>query len=176
MARDYKRRTSRRRGQARKPPQGLTFLAAGFGLGVIASIVLYRMFAPLPPVGPDTPVPTAQREPQSAVEAEAEQAATTLPPPSGRRARKQLEFYEVLPNYEVIVPESDERVAVAKPLEKIDTFAGPPRKCPSRAKARLIKNGPPPVNCRQTPKIRNPNTSCANTCMGMPNRLSAPNT
>ena len=60
------------------------------------------------------------------------------------------------------------------PLEKIETFAGPPRKCPSKAKAKLIKNGPPPVNCRDTPKIKNPKTSCTNTRIGIPNKLSSP--
>ena len=63
-----------------------------------------------------------------------------------------------------------------RPLEKIETFAGPPRKCPRRAKAKFIKNGPPPVNCNDTPKIKNPKTSCTNTRIGIPNKLSSPKT
>jgi cell division protein FtsN len=120
VARDYKRRTPRKRGKSRsKSSQGLAFLGAGFGLGVIASIVLYRMFAPMPPPEPSGPVAAAEREPRSAVVPDTKQAATS-PPPGRSRSKKKLDFYELLPNYEVVVAESDERVAVTKPLEKID--------------------------------------------------------
>ncbi len=59
-----------------------------------------------------------------------------------------------------------------RPLEKIDTLAGPPRTWPSNANARLIKNFPPPVFCKATPNSRKPITRLANACNGMPNTLS----
>ena len=59
-----------------------------------------------------------------------------------------------------------------RPLAKIATFAGPPRICPSRAKARLIKNVPAPVCCKAAPKIRKPITRLAKARMGIPMMLS----
>ncbi len=55
-----------------------------------------------------------------------------------------------------------------RPLAKIDTLAGPPRTCPSRAKARLMKKAPPPDFCSTTPKIRKPMTRPAKACSGTP--------
>ena len=60
-----------------------------------------------------------------------------------------------------------------KPEEKIATLAGPPRTLPSRAKARLRKNWPPPVYCSATPKIKNPITRLPKARIGMPSRLSS---
>ena len=59
-----------------------------------------------------------------------------------------------------------------RPLEKIDTLAGPPRTWPKSAKAKLMKNLPPPLFCSTTPNTRKPITRPANACSGTPMMLS----
>ena len=94
MTRDYKRRPSRRKKKNVQPPGWIWMLfGLGVGLSVAMWVYLYDRQAK-PPV----PQPTAstQQEPESAKD-EAES--------SNRPAR--FSFYEMLPKFEVIIPETE---------------------------------------------------------------------
>src|SRR3546814_16635350 len=66
------------------------------------------------------------------------------------------------------LPESEPK----KPLDRIATFAGPPRLFPMSAVAKAMKNSPPPVTTSAEPKIRKPIRSDATVRIGTPMMLS----
>ena len=59
-----------------------------------------------------------------------------------------------------------------RPLATMATLAGPPRMCPSNAKARLMKKVPAPVCCSAASKMMKPMTRLAKARIGMPMTLS----
>ena len=59
-----------------------------------------------------------------------------------------------------------------RPLERIATFAGPPRTRPKSENARSMKNCPPPVHFKATPNTRKPMTRFAKARNGNPSTLS----
>jgi len=106
MGRDYKnsgRRTARR--AAAKPkqsaPGAIWFLAGlALGLGCMVAVHIYHVeFAP------QMSVPTATAPP----------AATADSPPPAAESRPRFEFYKILPEMEVVVPEDEEQEMIAQP-------------------------------------------------------------
>lgn len=93
MARDYKNAGSKRR----KPPSqgfsGWVGLALGLTLGVALAAGVHLHHISKPEETSGTP----------AAEAAAGQAATT----ENTRGRTRFDFYRMLPNYEVVIPEED---------------------------------------------------------------------
>ncbi len=121
MGRDYKKSsTSRRRGK--KAPSPVRFLFGGFALGVVAAAVVYYALAPAPTREPDRPVPATVRPPPSA---EDEEPVAHVEPKikddlqNTEPAKDRYGFYELLPNFEVIVPEAAERVEQTSPLDEV---------------------------------------------------------
>ncbi|MCA1798363.1 MAG: hypothetical protein LC632_02590 [Xanthomonadaceae bacterium] len=109
MARDYKNAGTRHRGgRSGSGFTGVAGLALGLTLGIaLASAVhLYHTH-------PDrqSSVGTEPTEPATG------QAAT---PASGeQRARPRFDFYRMLPNYEVVIPEEDIAVTPARVQEQV---------------------------------------------------------
>ena len=93
-ARDYKKTTRRSLDFAR-----LREFGAGLLVGVVACSALFIYMADARKAAPDEPRPEARRP----VAADAESATSTE---SGER----YDFYEMLPNFEVVVPEKDRDV------------------------------------------------------------------
>lgn len=119
MGRDYKK--------PRKPPPGPSaakYLFGGFGLGIVAAAAVYYAVAPAPPREPDRPVPTVQRpapDTQAPVELVSEAEDEQVDAPSPKPAKERFSFYNMLPRFEVIIPEASERVedaAAATPISK----------------------------------------------------------
>lgn len=119
MVRDYKSRSGRRRKKKDRSP--MRFLAGGFALGLVAAAGVYFALAPEPASEPDRPVPAVQRSPVS-VDDEPEAAEPTPAPPAARARRREdrFDFYEYLPNFEVVIPESDESVEDTPPSHRVD--------------------------------------------------------
>jgi hypothetical protein len=142
MPRDYKHRVTRRR--KRPPVSPWLGMAAGLLIGVFAAAIAYfKLLAPPPHIAapafmPETPEPPA--EPAPAKEAPPEEKATV---PS---ATKRFDFYDILPDMEVVIPEeeiSDQMAPHAfKPVEK-PAAAAPPGK-PEPAPVTKPATGAPP--------------------------------
>ena len=79
-----------------------------------------------------------------------------------------IETAPVVSTLEITLPD----IEPMKPLAKIATLAGPPRRCPTRPSARLLKKTPPPVNCSAAPNRMKPITRLPNARIGMPKELS----
>lgn len=109
MPRDYKHRTSaprRRRGKRQSPP-GWLWLLAGLGIGLFVAFLFYLQQKP------DTPAQAAVQHSQP-VEVPAKgqdarevrkPAAKIVPPPPP--AKPRFDFYTILPEMEVPVPEDE---------------------------------------------------------------------
>lgn len=109
MPRDYKHRTSaprRRRGKRQSPP-GWLWLLAGLGIGLFVAFLFYLQQKP------DTPAQAAAQHSQP-VEVPAKgqdarevrkPAAKIVPPPPP--AKPRFDFYTILPEMEVPVPEDE---------------------------------------------------------------------
>jgi len=148
MPRDYKRKSQRDAEEASSPWQ---WLAAGFGLGVIAALVLYQQFKPVPGnvTGPKPNI----AEPQSTrndprinpgiIENTTPSVATPTrsddqPKPDPKTPRKTLpqpgtpdyDFYRMLPDFEVVV-------AKAQPNANSNGGSNPP----SGGSAKPIEDG-----------------------------------
>lgn len=108
MARDYKKRAPAKKRKSKSGSSPWQFMLAGFGLGIVVAVVTYRLLAPPAPAEPSAPVPAAAHEPQSAVEPPPERKARRAPQPA---QEERFAFYDMLPNFEVVIPESEERVA-----------------------------------------------------------------
>lgn len=108
MARDYKNAGTRRRGvRTGSGFNGVAGLALGLTLGIAlaAAVHLYHTH-------PDRQQPLAT-EP-------AEAAGTPTETPAGtERARPRFDFYRMLPNYEVVIPEEDIAVTPAQEEEPV---------------------------------------------------------
>ena len=103
MARDYKHSTSRRRKDASGGLGGAAGFVCGlaFGLAVAFGVYLYgrsdeaRIARSAPPISSDEqPAP-----------------ATGTPAPASQNPETQFDFYEMLPKFEVVIPEQDGRSA-----------------------------------------------------------------
>lgn len=116
MGRDYKKPRSRssRSSKAASPYQ---FLFGGFALGIIAAAIVYYLVAPAPPREPDRPVPAAAPPPASSEEIDEDDSRNSATPPAP--VKERFDFYDVLPNYEVIITENEERVDDATPAAKV---------------------------------------------------------
>ncbi|MCH7509511.1 MAG: SPOR domain-containing protein [Proteobacteria bacterium] len=94
MTRDYKRRPGRRKKKVAQPPGWIWMLfGLGVGLSVAMWVYLYDRQAE-PPT--QQPVASTQQEPASA---KAEQET--------RKEPTRFSFYEVLPKFEVVIPETE---------------------------------------------------------------------
>lgn len=120
MPRDYKHRVTRRR--KRRPASPWLGMAAGLLIGLFAAAIAYlKLIAPPPqPIAapafmPETPEPPAQPAPPKEVKQE-EKAPAPSP------ARQRFDFYDILPEMEVVIPEEEIRAKTApgafKPVEK----------------------------------------------------------
>lgn len=108
--RDYKR-------PARRAVDVSRFREFGIGLLVGAvlagGIALYKSEASKAAVRPDSPRPEPQRAPK--VDTDAQDAAA-----SARNSGDRYDFYEMLPNFEVVVPEKDRDVKRDLPAARIE--------------------------------------------------------
>jgi len=119
MGRDYKKPRDRA-SRARPAASPVKFLFGGFALGVIAAAIVYYLLAPAPPREPDRPVPAAARVPPSAEATdEGDDDVVAARPARPAPVKERFDFYDVLPNYEVIITETEERVADAKPSAQV---------------------------------------------------------
>jgi hypothetical protein len=104
MPRDYKNRVTRRR--KRRPVSPWLGMAAGLLIGVFAAAIAYfKLIAPpqqvtAPPFVPETPEPAAIPAPPK--EAKQEEKA-----PSPSPAKPRFDFYTILPEMEVVIPEEE---------------------------------------------------------------------
>lgn len=121
MGRDYKKSSASRR-RTKKSPSPVRFLLGGFALGVVAAAIVYYALAPAPVREPDRPVPGAVRPPPS-IDDEEPVARVSSPDKDDLEpvepAKDRYDFYDVLPNFEVIVPEAAERVEQTSPLAEV---------------------------------------------------------
>lgn len=109
MPRDYKHRTSapRRRRGKRKSPPGWLWLLAGLGIGLFVAFLFYLQQKPGTPAQA-----TAQHSQPVEVPAKGQDArevrkpaAKIVPPPPP--AKPRFDFYTILPEMEVPVPEDE---------------------------------------------------------------------
>lgn len=106
--RKTKRKTQRRTKRS-GPTQGWVWGLFGLGLGLSVSAVIYVNGRQ--PVDP-APAPTQQKPAQKSAPRTDEQPATEEKP--------RFTFYDMLPSFEVVIPEEDLAVVPAKPLEAVD--------------------------------------------------------
>jgi cell division protein FtsN len=125
MPRDYKHRVTRRR--KRPPVSPWLGMAAGLLIGVFAAAIAYfKLIAPPPPhiaapaFMPETPEPPTQPAPTKEVKQE-EKAPVPSP------AKQRFDFYKILPEMEVVIPEEEisakSAPEVFKPVDKPATAA-----------------------------------------------------
>ena len=101
--RDYKRNRARR-----DPFSGYTGLALGLLAGLGIGLAIYFMDRTPPPAAGERPAPASTRESEAPPEPET-----------------RFDFYEMLPNFEVVVPERDREVkrdAPAAAVEKAGAY------------------------------------------------------
>lgn len=138
MAKDYKRAPDR--GAQRAPGSWMSFLT-GLGIGLVCALVVYLWVLPssaptggsAPGSGPAQVVPPAQPpEPPVALEEEAP------PPVSGAEeqlALPKFDFYKILPEIEVKVPEEELSAAQEAPAEAAEEDQPPTKDAPAVAEA-----------------------------------------
>ncbi|MEO1573374.1 MAG: SPOR domain-containing protein [Pseudomonadota bacterium] len=134
MTRDYKGKRKPARGRSRRKDREVSpaqFLLAGFSLGVIAAAITYYVLTPAPPKRPKEPVPTTARPPASSGEdadartpepAPAKPAPNPEPevaPENDESSSPRYAFWELLQDYEVILPEDNEQLEKAPPVEQV---------------------------------------------------------
>lgn len=95
MARDYK--NARRRAGAASSVSGLAGFIAGLAVGLTAALIIYLYDRR----------PEARVAQQSAPMSRDEAPRPTEPAPASQQAETQFDFYEMLPKFEVVVPEQD---------------------------------------------------------------------
>ena len=104
MARDYKH-SGKRKSKKAASPAGWVWLAAGFGLGLLSTALVY-LYVTQPPASPMTPAkppavvqkPAPKQQPSKAAKAQDKAAEN-----KGVR----FEFYTLLPESEVVIPEKE---------------------------------------------------------------------
>jgi len=109
MPRDYKHRSTRRK--KRKPVSPWIGLLAGLLIGVFVAFLVYiKMLAPkTPELAKNTP-PAAETSTETTTE-------TTTPPAGDKTAppKPRFEFYAILPEMEVVVPDEEIQTRTVKP-------------------------------------------------------------
>ena len=104
MPRDYKHRVTRRR--KRRPASPWLGMAGGLLIGLFAAAIAYfKLIAPpqqvtAPAFVPETPEPAARPAP-------AKEAKQQEKSPSPSPARPRFDFYTILPEMEVVIPEEE---------------------------------------------------------------------
>jgi cell division protein FtsN len=109
MPRDYKHHSARN--QRRNPVAPWVGLLAGLLIGLIIAFLIYiKMLAPKTPEA-------AGDAPEIAAAAEDTATETSAPPDNDKTAppKPRFEFYAILPEMEVIVPEEEIQASTAKP-------------------------------------------------------------
>lgn len=122
MPRDYKHRAAPRR-RKRQPPPGWLWLLAGLVIGLFVAFLIYLQQRPhLPPAAtaPDTKREQALTAPQTGREARdvRKTAPSPLPPPP----KPRFDFYTILPEAEMVVPEQE---ITGKPREGVRQVEAP---------------------------------------------------
>ncbi|MDJ0701004.1 MAG: SPOR domain-containing protein [Woeseiaceae bacterium] len=115
MAQRKKRRTKRRTTKKQEYP-GWVWMLFGLGIGLSVAFAVYMQDAS-PPEQPQQ----AAREPASlgnALDDNAEQGAANEPLPERKKSR--FDFYEMLPNFEVVIPEEEPEVARDRELSAVE--------------------------------------------------------
>ncbi len=97
-SRDYKRR---RRGS--EPFSGWTGLVLGVVAGLAIGVAIYLLDRPAHEPATETPAPASARESEAPVDTET-----------------RYDFYEMLPNFEVVVPEKDREVKRDAPAAEVN--------------------------------------------------------
>ena len=98
------------------------FLASGFGLGLVAALVLYLQMRPAEVETPNRPIPNSAAAPQSSNESDApaviaqesKPEPTAKPPVKTAPVKNNYDFYDVLPDFEVVVADENNQPVVAK--------------------------------------------------------------
>lgn len=104
MARDYKSRAQPQKSRQREPVSGWVWFVSGLLLGLL---ICGLVWLKLSPQSPDRVAPVATVKPQAkAVKKESKEAATAKP---------RFDFYTILPEMEVVVPDP-EPVTVTPPV------------------------------------------------------------
>lgn len=102
------------------------FLAYGFALGLIAALALYLHLRPADLLSTERPMPNAASTPQSSSDSEEEPAenlapaaapatAQDSPPPKPAPVDKEYDFYDVLPDFEVVVSDENAQPITRQP-------------------------------------------------------------
>ena len=120
MARDYKRSKKSAKGKSGSSPWMV--LASGFGLGLVAALVLYLQLRPAEIESPNRPIPNSAAAPQSSTESEAPAVTAKESTPKhaantsvkSARSKSNYDFYDVLPDFEVVVADENNQPVVAK--------------------------------------------------------------
>ena len=122
MSRDYKHRATPRR-RKRQPRPGWLWLLAGLAIGLFVAFLIYlQQRQESPEAAQPAPAPKGQtlNVPQTAREARdvRKTAPSPLPPPP----KPRFDFYTILPEAEVVVPEQE---ITGKPREGVRQVEAP---------------------------------------------------
>ncbi|HET9447875.1 MAG TPA: SPOR domain-containing protein [Steroidobacteraceae bacterium] len=107
MARDYK--NSKRGGSGSSSLSGVAGFVAGLALGLAVAVGVY-LFDRRPAARLAQEAPPMTREDETPATAK-----TGKPAPASQDAETQFEFYEMLPKFEVVIPEQDGAAGPAVP-------------------------------------------------------------
>ena len=114
MPRDYKHHSTHN--QRRNPVAPWVGLLAGLLIGLIIAFLIYiKMLAPKTPEAVGDAPEIAETGSEVATEPAAPEAGNKVAPPKPR-----FEFYAILPEMEVIVPEGEIQASTAKPAPVIE--------------------------------------------------------
>jgi cell division protein FtsN len=109
MPRDYKHHSARRK--KRNPVAPWIGLLAGLLIGLFIAFLIYiKMLAPKTPVVAGSTLVTAETDSDAATQPAEPDAGNRAAPPKPR-----FEFYAILPEMEVVVPEEEIQASTAKP-------------------------------------------------------------
>lgn len=140
MPRDYKHRVTRRR--KRRPASPWLGMAAGLLIGLFAAAIVYlKLIAPpapqiaAPAFMPETREPAAKPAPPK----EAKQDEKT---PSPSPAKPRFDFYTILPEMEVVIPE--EELTAKTPSSAFRPVEQPAAAAPERTPAKPAAASVPP--------------------------------
>ena len=105
------KRKTRRRTRKSAPVQGWTWGLFGLGVGLSVSAFIYLNSRQPTPVAPTPPKTEARQAPQP--------ATSPVPEPPGED-EPRFTFYDMLPSFEVVIPEEDLAVVPNKPMVAVD--------------------------------------------------------
>ncbi|HVY65379.1 MAG TPA: SPOR domain-containing protein [Gammaproteobacteria bacterium] len=103
----------------REPAPGWVWMLFGLGLGLLVAIGVY-LRTPRTPAAPAATAtaaatPPAEKKPEPRERTERQTAKTTTPSPPPVTDDKRFQFYDILPQFEVVVPRGDPRGGAAPP-------------------------------------------------------------